>query len=105
MEIMCVARLTRPDVLLAKAYLATKAQHPKEGDYKAALRIISYLKGAPSHGIVINCRVLKFHLHCDASILKVRNSAWGPHHLQMQKLSLQRWFENFKMFRQSYLEN
>ena len=35
MAIMYVARLTRPDVLLA-----TKAQHPKEGDYKAVLRII-----------------------------------------------------------------
>jgi hypothetical protein len=44
MAIMYLARLSRPDVLLATAYLATKAQHPKEGDYKAALRIISYLK-------------------------------------------------------------
>ena len=45
MEIMYVARLTRPDVLLAITYLPTKAQHPKEGDYNAALRIISYQKG------------------------------------------------------------
>ena len=59
MAILYVARLTRPDVLLATAYLATKAQHPKEGDYKA-LRIISYLKGTTSHGIVVNCRELKF---------------------------------------------
>ena len=29
MSIMYVARLTRPDVLLATGYLATKAQHPK----------------------------------------------------------------------------
>ena len=49
MAIMYVARLTRPDVLLATAYLATKAQHPKEGDYKAALRIISYLHGTISY--------------------------------------------------------
>jgi len=69
---MYVARLTRPDVVLATAYLATKAQHPKEGDYKAALRIISYLHGTTSHGIVVNCRELKFHLHCDAS--------WASHH-------------------------
>ena len=67
MAIMYVVRLTRPDVLLATAYLATRAQHPKKGDYKAALRIISYLKGTPSHGIVVPCRELKFHLHCDAS--------------------------------------
>ena len=65
--IMYVARLTRPDVVLATPYLATKAQHLKEGDYKAALRIISYLNGTPSHVIVVNCRELKFHLRCDAS--------------------------------------
>ena len=56
MAIMYVAGLTRPDVLLATSYLATKAQHPKESDYKAALRIISYLTGTPSHGSVVNCR-------------------------------------------------
>ena len=85
---MYLEKLTRPDVLLATAYLATKAQHPKEGDYKAALRIISYLKGTTIYGIVVNCRELKFHLHCDAS-WEARNSACDPHHLQMQKLSLQ----------------
>jgi len=77
---MYVARLTRPDVLLATAYLAAKAQRPKEGDYKAALRIISYLKGTPNHGIVVNCRELKFHLHCDASwasqFLGSRHTGW-----------------------------
>ena len=30
------------------------------------LRVISYLKGTISHGIV-KCRELKFHLYCDAS--------------------------------------
>ena len=44
MAIMYIARLSRPDLLLATAYLATKAQHPKEGDHKAALRIISDMK-------------------------------------------------------------
>ena len=53
MTIINVARLARPDVLLATANLVTKAQHPKEGDYKAALRIISYLQGTP---IVVQCR-------------------------------------------------
>ena len=42
---MHVARLTRPYAPLPTAYLATKAQHPIEGDYKATLRIISYLNG------------------------------------------------------------
>ena len=58
MAIMYLARLTRPDVLLATAHLDTKAQHPKEGDYKAALRIISYLHGTTSYDIIVNCREL-----------------------------------------------
>ena len=72
MAIMYIARLSRPDLLLATAYLATKAQHPKEGDHKAALRIISYMKATINHGIQISCQELKFHLHCDAS--------WSSHH-------------------------
>ena len=72
MSIMYLARLSRPDLLLATAYLATKAQHPKEGDHKAALRIISYIKSTINHGIKIDCKQLKFHLHCDAS--------WASHH-------------------------
>jgi len=72
MAIVYIARLSRPDLLLATAYLATKAQHPKEGDHKAALRIISYMKATSNHGIKISCQELKFHLHCDAS--------WASHH-------------------------
>ena len=72
MAIMYIARLSRPDLLLATAYLAKKAQHPKEGDHKAALRIISYKKATINHGIKISCQELKFHLHCDAS--------WASHH-------------------------
>ena len=32
MVIMYIARLSRPNSLLASAYLATKAQHPKESE-------------------------------------------------------------------------
>ena len=47
-----MVRLTRPNVLLATAYLATKAHtHTEEGDYKAALQIIFNLKVAISHDI------------------------------------------------------
>ena len=67
MAIMYLARLSRPDVLLATAYLATKAQHPTEGDHRAALRIVSYLNQTINHGIKIKCTELKFHLHCDAA--------------------------------------
>jgi hypothetical protein len=72
MAIMYLARLSRPDVLLATAFLATKAQNPTEGHHRAALRIISYLKATINHGIKINCQELRFHLHCDAS--------WASHH-------------------------
>ena len=72
MSIMYLARLSRPDLLLATAYLATKAQHPKEGDHKAALRIIAYIKATINHGVKVHCQELKFHLHCDAS--------WASHH-------------------------
>ena len=72
MAIMYIARLSRPDLLLATAYLATKAQHRKEGDHKAALRIISYMEAKINHGIKISCQELKFYLHCDAS--------WASHH-------------------------
>ena len=58
MSIMFLARLTRPDLLLATAYLAIKAQHPKEGDHKAALRIIAYIKGTINHGIKVHCKEL-----------------------------------------------
>ena len=63
MSIMYLACLSRPDLLLPTAYLATKAQHPKEGDHKAAIRIIST---TINHGIKINCKQLKFHLHREA---------------------------------------
>ena len=60
MPIMYIARLSRPDLLLGTAYLATKAQHPKEGDHKAALRIISYMKATINHGIKISCLEIKY---------------------------------------------
>ena len=71
---MYIARLSRPDLLLlATAYLATKAQHPKEGNHNAAL-IISCMKATINHGIKTACQELKSHLHCDAS------SSWASHH-------------------------
>ena len=57
MAIMYIARLSRPDLLLATAYLATKAQHPKEGDHKAALRIISYMKATINQNIMSRIRI------------------------------------------------
>ena len=56
MAIIYIARLSRPDLLLATTYLATKAQHPKEGAHKTALRIISYMRATINHGIKIACQ-------------------------------------------------
>ena len=66
MAMMYIARLTRPDILLAISYLATKSQQPTDAD-KNALRVLSYLKETSTYGITIYCQELKFHLHCDAS--------------------------------------
>ena len=71
MAIMDVARLTRLDVVLSTAYLTTKAQHPKRVTIKWRPDPL-HMKGTISHGIIVHCRQLKFHLHCDAS--------WASHH-------------------------
>jgi len=42
MAMMYVARLTRPDVLLAISFLATKSQQPTDADYNNALRVLAY---------------------------------------------------------------
>ena len=58
MEKMYITRLPRLDLLLlAAVYLATKAQHPKEGNHKAALRIISHMKSTINHGDKIASRI------------------------------------------------
>jgi hypothetical protein len=67
MAMMYIARLTRPDILLAVSYLSTKSQQPTEGDYKNALRILSYLQETLNYGLQIHCTELRLHLHCDAS--------------------------------------
>jgi hypothetical protein len=72
MAMMYVARLTRPDVLLAISFLATKSQQPTDADYNNALRVLAYLKSTLNYGIVVNCTELKMHMHCDAS--------WASHH-------------------------
>ena len=68
-----MARLTRPDVLLAiSSFLATKYQNPTNADNNNALRILAYLKSTLNYGIIIQCTELKLHLHSDAS--------WASHH-------------------------
>jgi len=47
-----MARLTRPDILLAISYLATKSQQPTDADYKNALRVLSYLKETSTYMVL-----------------------------------------------------
>lgn len=67
MSLMYIARLTRPDILLAVTYLATRAQHPTETDMAKIHRVLRYLKGTTELGVTIHCEDLRLHCHCDAS--------------------------------------
>ena len=48
MSLMYLARLTRPDILLATTYLAGRSQSPTLEDWKRGERIIRYLSGTRS---------------------------------------------------------
>ena len=61
MYILCLARMSSTNLLLAAAYLTTKAQHPNEGDHKAKLRI-SYIKSIIRHCIKVTCKLLNLGL-------------------------------------------
>ena len=67
MSLMYLARLTRPDILLATTYLASKSHCPTIEDWKRGERIIRYLSGTTSYGVRINCEDLQLHAYCDAS--------------------------------------
>jgi hypothetical protein len=67
MSIMYVARLTRPDILLATTYLATKAQTPTIYHWKQLLRIVKYLNHTKGYGVTIACKELRLIADCDAS--------------------------------------
>jgi hypothetical protein len=67
MSLMYLARLTRPDILLPVTYLASRSHVATEDEWKAGLRIIRYLKGTISLGVIINCTSLDLHLVCDAA--------------------------------------
>jgi hypothetical protein len=67
MSLMYLARLTRPDILLAVTYLATKSQTPMNSDWTAVLRVIKYLNGTQDYGMHINCRHPNVTVYCDAS--------------------------------------
>jgi hypothetical protein len=67
MSLMYLARLTRPDILLAVTYLATKGHNPSKQDLKKLHRVLRYLKGTIDLGVTIHCTDMQIYCHCDAS--------------------------------------
>jgi hypothetical protein len=43
MSLMYLARFTRPDILMATTYLATKSSKPSKSDYSKLIQILSYV--------------------------------------------------------------
>jgi hypothetical protein len=68
MSIMYLARLTRPDILFATTYLATKCADPTESDLIKAKRVVKYIASTPDVGIHYppNCS-MTLRVHADAS--------------------------------------
>jgi hypothetical protein len=67
MTLMYLARLTRPDVLLATTYLASRTHKADARDVSDVRRVIRYLEKTRKRGVVINCTSLQLYLKCDAS--------------------------------------
>jgi hypothetical protein len=67
MTLMYLARLTRPDILLAVTYLATRSHQANDVDVRHVYRIISYLEATQNDGVTIHCTDLQIHVLCDAS--------------------------------------
>ena len=72
MSLMYLARMTRPDILFAVSFLATKSAQPTVGDYDKLKRILSYLKGTASLRMVMSGDDFSLKIFADAS--------YGIHH-------------------------
>jgi hypothetical protein len=67
MKLMYLATKTRPDLLFATSYLASKSACPTIKDEEAVRRIYSYLEGTRNLGIVINPNDMQLSSSVDAS--------------------------------------
>ena len=67
MSLMYLARLTRPDILFAVTYLATKSGSPTEHHMAQAKRILRYVKGTSGLCLVFSGTVINLCLYADAS--------------------------------------
>lgn len=67
MSLMYLARFTRPDILFATTYLATKTSNPSEADYAKARRILKYIASTKGRGLVFRKSELVVRFYADAS--------------------------------------
>lgn len=69
-KLMYPAKRTRPDILLATTYLATKCREPKSHHMEKAMRVLKYLNGTKDLKLVIKPpSSLDFDVYVDASHL------------------------------------
>jgi hypothetical protein len=67
MQLMYLARLARPNVLLPVTYLATRSNKASVKDIKNFQQVINYLMRTIDIGININCKDLQLFIMADAS--------------------------------------
>jgi hypothetical protein len=68
MSLMYLARFTRPDILMPVSYLSTRSNDPTEEDYQKLLRVVRYLSGTKSVGIVFKHNIpISPKVYADAS--------------------------------------
>jgi hypothetical protein len=67
MTLMYIARLTRPDVLMATTYLATRSHCATPTDWRYCMKIAKYLQETPDLGLVLHCTSLQVNIWADAS--------------------------------------
>ena len=53
MSLLYIARFTRPDILFATSYLATRSENPTQDDATKLFRVLKYLGGTKSTKLVI----------------------------------------------------
>lgn len=71
MSVMYLARYTRPDILFAVTYLATKCKQPSLQDMHDVWRVLRYIKGTMNKGLIFQPTKERLRLTCyaDASHL------------------------------------
>ena len=71
MSLMYVARMTRPDILLAVSFLASRVQSPKQEDERKLRRVMNYLRGTLEYGVDLkySTEELQLQVFTDASYM------------------------------------